>query len=382
MDEKDNSTDDHPESPAIPPARTIQDTPAEQAATERQLQETEQKIEERMSAFERSIVRLTWAAVIISILSFLVFAGQLYEMISGGTQTDEIITAANGIKTAQDQLVLDNKQVLSDNRQALAEVLKENREELASALKQNRDALQTQTTASNGQLAAIQQQTEIGARPWLNISEVALAGGITINMKGEAQSAVHVVTQNIGKTPARAVSLMAELGAQGSEHQEVERLCTMGFVSTKQMGKYGQVLFPTDTLGKDETQNIGVTLKPMTLVERKPAGTGYSESLRLDKNGPPPSQEEIIFSMPSSVIGCVQYKSFTSETPYYTGFTYSLHPKLKDINAVVYNVRFDRRTGEATTTPTTTLKGNGSITIPFEWMGLAPNRGWGNDVVR
>ena len=241
---------------------------------------------------------------------------------------------------------------------------------------------QQQAKAAQDSAKAIQQQTEIGARPWLEISEIALVGGITINMKGEAQSTAHIVTQNIGKTPARQVSLMVELGAEGREHQEVKRLCTMSFVSTEQMGKYGQVLFPTETLGKNENQNIVVNLKPLTLVERKPAGTGYSESLRLDKNGPPPSQEEIIFPMPSSVIGCIQYKSFTSEIPYYTGFTYRLYSGGKDVNQAIYNIRFDRRTGEVTTTPATILKGNGSITVPFEWIGLVPNRGWGNDVVR
>ena len=253
--------------------------------------------------------------------------------------------------------------------------------QLAIAQQQAR-AAQTQAKAAQDSANAILQQTEIGARPWLEISEIALAGGISINMNGESRSTVHIVAQNIGKTPAREVSLMVELVERFNEHQEVKRLCTMGFVSTKQMGKYGQVLFPTDTLGKDENQSIGVKLKPLTLVERKPAGTGYSESLRLDKNGPPLSQDEIIFSVPSSVIGCVQYKSFTSDIPYYTGFTYGIYPKGKDIHATVYNVRFDRKTGEATTSPSTTLKGNGNIAIPFEWIGLIPNRGWGNDVVK
>jgi hypothetical protein len=225
-------------------------------------------------------------------------------------------------------------------------------------------------------------KTEIGARPWLELSEIALTGGITINMSGEANSQVHVVAKNIGKTPARQVSLIAELGAQGWEHQEVERLCTMSFVSTKQMGRYGQVLSPGDTLGKDENQSIGVKLKPLTLIKREPAGTGFRESFQLDKNGPPPSQEEIIFTMPTSVIGCVQYKSFTSDIPYYTGFTYSLGWKVKNIDEVVYNIRFDRKTGDATASPSKTLKGNGSIAIPLEWMRLTPNLGWGNDVVR
>jgi len=252
----------------------------------------------------------------------------------------------------------------------------------SASLSQQIDAANRQARAAQDSARATQQQTETSARPWIAISEISLAGPITLNMRGEATTMVHVTAQDIGKTPAREVALIVELGAEGSQHHELERLCALSFVSTEQGDKYGQVLLPTDTLGKDETRNIQINLKPWTLVERKPAGTGYTESLRLDKNGPPPSQEEIIYSMPSSVIGCVQYKSFTSEIPYYTGFTYGLYPKVKDINAVIYNVRFDRRTGEATGAPNKSLKGNGSITVPVEWMGLTPNFGWGNDVVR
>jgi hypothetical protein len=67
----------------------------EQPATEKQLQRAESKIEERMSAFERSMLRLTAAAVAISIITGLVFVGQLYEMWQAGKQTDKMIGAAN-----------------------------------------------------------------------------------------------------------------------------------------------------------------------------------------------------------------------------------------------------------------------------------------------
>jgi hypothetical protein len=145
------------------------------------------------------------------------------------------------------------------------------------------------------------------------------------------------------------------------------------------MAKFCSPLIP---LGEHENLNIGMTLKPMTLIKREPVENGFRESLQLDKKGPPQSQGEIIFTVPTSVIGCIQYKSFTSEIPYYTGFIYGFYPKLKTVNTSFYNVRFDRKTGDATTSPSTSLTGNGSITIPFEWLGLTPNFGWGNDVVR
>src|SRR5947208_2039322 len=62
-------------------------------------------------------------ATILIAAGTLVSAGaifmQVLVMVGGGRQTDQIIRAANGIQTAQGQLVLDNKQVLADNRLAL-----------------------------------------------------------------------------------------------------------------------------------------------------------------------------------------------------------------------------------------------------------------------
>jgi hypothetical protein len=244
------------------------------------------------------------------------------------------------------------------------------------------ESIRDQAKAAQDSANAIQRQTEIGARPWLELSEIALKGGMTINMSGEANLQVHVVATNIGKTPAREVSLMVELGEHSTEHQEIHRLCTMNFFAPKGAGKYGQVLFPTKTLGEGENQGISIKLKPLTLVERKRSGTGYSEALRLDKNGPPPSQEELIYPIPSSVIGCIQYKSFTSDVPYYTGFIYEIFPMMKGREMFGYDIHFDRKTGNANNVPSTIPQGNGIVTIPFEWLRLMPNRGWGNDVVR
>jgi hypothetical protein len=94
MNDGGNPYEKQPSGNDIASANTTQNSSSPHPATEQQLQTTEQKIEERMSAFERSIVRLTWAAVVISILTAFIFAGQLYEMISGGTQTDKLISYA------------------------------------------------------------------------------------------------------------------------------------------------------------------------------------------------------------------------------------------------------------------------------------------------
>ena len=241
---------------------------------------------------------------------------------------------------------------------------------------------QKQAKAAQDSANAIQRQTEIGARPWLELSEIALAGGITINMKGEVNSLVHVVAKNIGKTPAKEVSFMVELGERNTEHQEILRLCTMKFAIPENEGKYGQVVFPDKALGERENRVINITLKPLTLVERKQVGTGYSESLRIDKNGPPSSQEELIYPIPSSVIGCIQYKSFTSDVIYYTGFIYEIFTPTKGTEMFGYNIYFDRKTGKANHIPPSIPQENGTITIPLDWLRLTENQGWGNDIVK
>lgn len=248
----------------------------------------------------RLMIIATGAIAAATIVNLGVAVGQWKIL---GRQLDEMVGTSN---YAERQAVLAIGQLATANR--------------------NASYAQQQAKAAQNSANAIQQQTETAARPWLKLSEIALTGEITIDKDGAAHTTVHVVAENIGKTPAREVSLMAELAEPYNEHKELERLCTMSFVVPQGTGKYGQVLFPTDTLGKNENQSIGVKLTPMTLIERKQAesGTGYSESFRVDKNGPPPSQKEMIYPVPSSVIGCVQYKSFTSDTPYYTGFVYNI----------------------------------------------------------
>lgn len=90
--------------PSVTVAKT--DNPAaSEPATEQQLKAAEDKIEERMSAFERSMVRLTQAGVIVAIITLLIFCGQLYEMNDAGTQTNKIIEADQRIATAMEGAV-------------------------------------------------------------------------------------------------------------------------------------------------------------------------------------------------------------------------------------------------------------------------------------
>lgn len=309
-----------------------------------------------MSLNNKLIVAFAGITTIATVM-YSGFAGwQLYEIHSGAQDTHDLAVAAK--------------------RQA------DKAETISNSLTSAVGKLGQQAKAAQDSANAIQRQTEIGARPWLELSEIALTGGITINMKGEANSLVHVVAKNIGKTPAKEVSFMVELGERNTEHQEILRLCTMKFPIPENEGKYGQVLFPDKALGERENRVINITLKPLTLVERKQVGTGYSESLRIDKNGPPSSQKELIYPIPSSVIGCIQYKSFTSDVIYYTGFIYEIFTPTKGTEMFGYNIYFDRKTGKANHIPPSIPQENGTITIPLDWLRLTENQGWGNDIVK
>ena len=91
---------------AIPTSETQkQDAQSAQPATEQQLQKAEEKIETRMSTFERTTIRLTTAGVVIGIITLLIFSGQLYEMWDAGTQTDKIIAADERLASAMENAV-------------------------------------------------------------------------------------------------------------------------------------------------------------------------------------------------------------------------------------------------------------------------------------
>jgi hypothetical protein len=120
MDEKEEPKGDQPETSARALTGVSKDSTPTQPATEQQLRETEQKIEEqieeRMTAFERSMIRLTRFGLAVTILTGIIFAGQLYEMISGGTQTDKLVDYTNGqAESAKDIAIAASDQVDAAN---------------------------------------------------------------------------------------------------------------------------------------------------------------------------------------------------------------------------------------------------------------------------
>ena len=160
-------------------------------------------------------------AVAFLTIGIVILAGmQWKEMDDSAKQTDKIIRAANLIEGHQNQIVLDNKQVLVDNRKSLADSLSENRRELANVLQQNRDALEASKRQSK---AALDESTDAARheyRPWVVFDPglMLLPGGHTadsaippepatpIILRPNEEFVGRVVLKNIGRSPARRVT--------------------------------------------------------------------------------------------------------------------------------------------------------------------------------
>jgi ElaB/YqjD/DUF883 family membrane-anchored ribosome-binding protein len=224
---------------------------------------------------------------------------QWREMVGGGTQTDQIIGAANAIKADQNQLVLDNKQALADNRQALSDVLRENREELTEALQQNREALQTQTNAYNGQLAAIQSQTEAAQRPWLD-AEITEVGPVIYNANGPT-IAFTIRVRNKGHSPAVNTNISPKIinRQNGPSVDEQKKLCLEG---RPRAMAWGQTIFPEG----EWAQYYGI---PMDASE-----VNNSKSFVSFREG----------DLLPQIIGCVSYFSPSSPVLHHTFLSYDL----------------------------------------------------------
>ncbi|MDR3572570.1 MAG: hypothetical protein P4L50_01795 [Anaerolineaceae bacterium] len=249
--------------------------------------------------------RASWTdkAIVLLTVGIVVLAGmQWKEMDDSGRQTDKIISAANLIEDHQKQLVTDNKTVLGENREALANVLKENREELAKALQQNRDALRVQTAAARDQSNAalqsaisIQRQTEISERPWMTI-EASVLDDLTYSVNG-GRFAFHFVLRNTGITPAVHASFLPQivvLNPAVDIISETNRLCE-SLERKGQDGMLSDAYFPNDPQSKD----FGIVV-------------GRQEMSKVDG------------SMIPILISCVAYQSSFDSTWHYTAKIYEV----------------------------------------------------------
>src|SRR6266849_1033448 len=160
-------------------------------ATAQQLEQTEIRIEERMSGFERSMIRLTRAGVIIAVVTGFIFAGQLYEMYEGGTATDKLVQyaqtqsgAATKMATASEKFSTTSETAVTEFKKAAAESTKAAKEGVAS----------TKTSIENSQEAFRDDQ-----RAWVGV------GDVTVLQFDENKLKVQINLSNSGKTPALKV---------------------------------------------------------------------------------------------------------------------------------------------------------------------------------
>lgn len=207
MNEQNDARKDQASGAQVTTQGAVDNATAEQVATERQLQETEQKIEERMSAFERSMVRLTWAAVVISVLSFLVFVGQLYEMWAGGTATDKLVAYARTQANASSDIG-DAAQEFSDIADEINSEISESRDALNTSNRQNKAAL-------DATIAQMRTQTRLAVRPYIGLNDdipnPVENGPLRIDEKGNASMLYGISAKNYSAVPAQDVFSDANL---------------------------------------------------------------------------------------------------------------------------------------------------------------------------
>jgi hypothetical protein len=329
MDEQKDAGQKKETTPAEVPPPALPPIDPSQAPPNPEPEEDERKDKPKQSSTISDKV-MVWATCVIA-AGTLVSAGaivlQWREMVGGGTQTDQIISAANGIKRDQGQLVRDNEQALADNRQALLESLKENRTEFGNALRQNREALDASArqskaaldatvTASNAQnkilsdqLATTENAVAIDQRPWVGIDAMAVVDRWYWDPVNRAYNlTVSFTLTNTGKTPAQDVTISprmvpsAWLDTKGPQ----DLACSRNYRAT------GFALFPNKPL----TEQTGISLAQDEIDEAnlKSAYDGRPEH-GFFANGKQANP---------GVVGCITYYSGFYNFPLQTGFVYEL----------------------------------------------------------
>jgi hypothetical protein len=148
MDENEKLNQENPKTSSVPDPPAIQ-APVEKAApvkaaTEQELRATEQKIEkqidERMTAFERSMIRLTRYGLAVTILTGIIFAGQLYEMYTGGTATDRLVDYAK-MQADAGNSISDAARQFSDTAEDTDANISDAVEQLKATAKNTRDSI-------------------------------------------------------------------------------------------------------------------------------------------------------------------------------------------------------------------------------------------------
>lgn len=176
--------------PTLSVKANVEPTPP--AATAQQLQVTETRIEERMSAFERSMLRLTLFGLVITLLTGLVFVGQLYEMKEGGRQTDKLVGFAKSQSDASTQIATASQNFVTTASNAVAD--------FQAAAKQSNEAANKAADNTGMSVRNALEASRNDQRAWVAATGLSMdAPEVGKTMHG------YVVWSNSGKTYAKKV---------------------------------------------------------------------------------------------------------------------------------------------------------------------------------
>jgi hypothetical protein len=207
MNEQYDATKKLAESAPAATGGSADDAATERAVTGQELRKAEKNIEERMTAFERSMIRLTRYGLAVTVLTGIIFAGQLYEMITGGTATDKLVQYAKTQANAGSD-ISDAAQEFSDTAEEINSEISESRDALNATNKQNRAAL-------NATLAEMRTQTRLAVRPYVGLNDdipnPVGNGQLHIDDKGNASMLYGISAKNFSGVPAQEVASYANL---------------------------------------------------------------------------------------------------------------------------------------------------------------------------
>jgi hypothetical protein len=278
MDNEGQSAGDKTGAQQVTPLKTAEDSPATQPATEQQLRATEQKIEEqieeRMTGFERSMVRLTRYGLAVTILTGIIFAGQLYEMITGSTATDRLVSYAKIQANAGSDI--------ADAAQQFSDTADETNGRIADAVDQLQAAADnTKTTIRNTQTAFRAEQ-----RAWVGVLGVADIAGFTETEVWK----VKIVFFNSGRTPARKVQtsgmyVTSPTPLSGPSTENIKQLTFRPAQSIAPQGSYRESIgieYPAEASTAMQREGHKTLLSEYSLIKTKQLFLYYFGILKYD----------------------------------------------------------------------------------------------------
>ena len=297
------------------PTDVSKDTVPAQPATEEQLQQTEQKIEERMSAFERATVRLTKIGVFVGILTLIIFAGQLYEMIEGGKQAEKVITAANTQATAASNFAVSADNINTGIGDAVGKL-----NDQAGATHDLAVSAGKQADAERSQSITTANELELSQRPWVS-AQFSITGPLVRDSEG-VHTTIRITPENSGQSPAvkgfYTFAMIPFVGGSTPDKSNPwivrKNLCDTAERQSATAGQAGKGVDTSQTWFRGENVPVAVTF-----------GMANDEMrIRLCKTKACDSAEIVWPSIYPVIVACVAYRPFFKEAQYHTSFVFDI----------------------------------------------------------